>query len=167
MRVLTGSYDSTAKLWDAETGQEIRTFGGHTGHVRSVAFSPDGARVLTGSDDGTAKLWDAETGQEIHTFGGHTDRVRSVAFSPDGTRVLTGSKVISLALSPDRPGSLTVSEDWIARLWDSETGQEIRTFGGHTDWVNSVAFSPDGTQVLTGSEDGTARIWQLLQPEPP
>ncbi|MCH7919763.1 MAG: hypothetical protein IIC50_17475 [Planctomycetes bacterium] len=55
-RVLTGSRDETAKLWDAETGQEIRTFLGHTGWVFSVAFSPDGTRVLTGSRDHTAKL---------------------------------------------------------------------------------------------------------------
>ncbi|MHC4727491.1 MAG: WD40 repeat domain-containing protein [Planctomycetota bacterium] len=66
-----------------------------------------------------------------------------MAFSPDGTRVLTGS------------------EDETARLWEAETGQEIRTFRGHTSYVWSVAFSPDGTRVLTGSPDGTARIWQL------
>ncbi|MHC4431461.1 MAG: WD40 repeat domain-containing protein, partial [Planctomycetota bacterium] len=77
--------------WNAETGQEVRTFLGHTSDVRSVAFSPDGTWVLTGSVDSTAKLWDAETGQDIRTFLGHTSKVHSVAFSPDGTRVLTGS----------------------------------------------------------------------------
>src|SRR5262249_30056816 len=62
-RVLTGSGDKTAALWDAETGQKIRAFQGHTDRVHSVSFSPDGKRVLTGSGDDTAALWDAETGQ--------------------------------------------------------------------------------------------------------
>jgi WD40 repeat protein len=57
-RVLTGSSDHPARLWDAATGQEIRAFKAHEGVVFSVAFSPDGARVLTGSADKTARLWD-------------------------------------------------------------------------------------------------------------
>ncbi|MHC4244903.1 MAG: WD40 repeat domain-containing protein [Planctomycetota bacterium] len=36
----------------------MRTFGGHTDWVLSVAFSPDGARVLTGNYDGTARIWE-------------------------------------------------------------------------------------------------------------
>jgi WD40 repeat protein len=169
--------------WDAETGQEIRTFRGHTGQVRSVAFSPDGTRVLTGSSDETAKLWDAETGQEIRTFLGHTGWVVSVAFSPDGKRVLTGSWdgtaklwdaetgqeirtfrghaswVFSVAFSPDGKRVLTGSWDSTAKLWDAETGQDIRTFRGHMGQVDSVAFSPDGKRVLTGSGDETAKLW--------
>ncbi|HUS59118.1 MAG TPA: hypothetical protein VM141_10740, partial [Planctomycetota bacterium] len=65
--MLTGSYDDTAKLWDAATGACIRTFTGHTSDVWSVAFSPDGTKVLTaGGYD--AKLWDAATGACIRTF---------------------------------------------------------------------------------------------------
>src|SRR4029077_11518666 len=64
-RVLTGSRDGTARLWDAATGKEIRAFTGHEEAVLSVAFSPDGARVLTGSEDKTGRLWDAGTGKEI------------------------------------------------------------------------------------------------------
>ena len=72
------------KLWDAATGQLLRTFEGHAGRVNSVAFSPDGTRVLSGSWDKTVKLWDAATGQLLRTFEGHSGRVFSVAFSPDG-----------------------------------------------------------------------------------
>jgi len=71
-RVLTGSDDQTAKLWDARTGICIRTFTGHTDYVLSVGYSPDGTRVLTGSWDKTAKLWDAATGSCIRTFTGHS-----------------------------------------------------------------------------------------------
>jgi hypothetical protein len=64
-RLLTGSFDNTARLWDAKTGAELLAFKGHAGSVYSVAFSPDGARLLTGSEDKTARLWDAKTGQVL------------------------------------------------------------------------------------------------------
>src|SRR5262249_58163506 len=64
-RVLTGSKDATARLWDAATGKEIRAFEGHKGAVYSVAFSPHRTRVLTVSKAGGARLWGAVTGKEI------------------------------------------------------------------------------------------------------
>ena len=48
---------ATARLWDVQTGEEVRRFTGHTNKVRDVAFSPDGKYILTASDDGTARLW--------------------------------------------------------------------------------------------------------------
>ena len=97
--VVTGSDDWTARLWDAETGQQIQMLQSHTMRVNSVAFGPDGRLVLTGSghiamtdlQDHTARLWDVETGREIAVLQGHTMPVRSAAFSPDGRRVVTGS----------------------------------------------------------------------------
>jgi WD40 repeat protein len=56
---VTGSFDNTAKIWDAESGQEILTLKGHSVYVVSVAFSPDGKRVATASLDSTAKIWDS------------------------------------------------------------------------------------------------------------
>ena len=140
-RVLTGSDDETARLWDAASGKEVRRFEGHADWVWSVAFSPDGRSVLTGSDDKTARLWDASSGKEVRRFEGHTDNVVSVVFSPDGRSVLTGSS------------------DRTARLWDASSGKEVCRFDGHTHAVRAAAFSPDGRYVLTGSTDGTTRLW--------
>ena len=89
--VLTGNEDGTARLWDASTGQEVRTFIGHSHSIYGVAFSPDGRYILTASADRTAKLWDVATGQEVRTLSGHSDAVWSVAFSRDGKHILTGS----------------------------------------------------------------------------
>jgi WD40 repeat protein len=88
--VLTGSDDHTARLWDVQTGQEVRQFVGHTDQVWSVTFSPDGRYVLTGSYDLTARLWDISTGQVVRQFVGHMSALRSLAFSADGRRVLIG-----------------------------------------------------------------------------
>ncbi len=71
--VITGSNDKTAKLWDATTGIEIRTFMGHSDDVTSVSFSPDGKYFVTGSEDNTAKLWDVTKSAEISSFRGHSD----------------------------------------------------------------------------------------------
>jgi WD40 repeat protein len=139
--VLTGSWDKTAQLWDAATGQQLRRFEGHSNTVSSAAFSPDGRFVLTGSWDQTARLWDALSGQEIRKFEGHSGPVESVAISPDGRFVLTGSS------------------DKTARLWDAATGQPLRKYEGHSGVVICVAFSPDGLSVLTGGSDRTARLW--------
>jgi WD40 repeat protein len=41
------------------------------------------------------------------------------------------------------------------------SGREVRSFKGHSDWVNSIAFSPDGKQILSGSSDRTVRLWDV------
>ena len=61
-RVLTGSEDKTARLWETDNGQLLATFQGHSDGVTSAAFSPDGTRVLTASRDKTARLWEADSG---------------------------------------------------------------------------------------------------------
>ena len=66
-RVLTGSEDYTAILWDALTGHEILTLKGHTQEVTSVAFSPSDPYALTGSRDGTAIIWLARSWNETPT----------------------------------------------------------------------------------------------------
>src|SRR5574337_32715 len=81
----------TARLWDPQTGKELRRYVGHALAVTSVAFSPDGQSVLTGSYDNTARLWDPQTGKELRRLYSHvTGGIRGVAFSPDGRYVLTG-----------------------------------------------------------------------------
>jgi WD40 repeat protein len=56
-RIVTASDDETARVWDAESGEEILTLAGHKGAVLLAVFSPDGQRVATGSADGTARIW--------------------------------------------------------------------------------------------------------------
>jgi WD40 repeat protein len=56
-RVVTGSGDNAARLWDEATGKVLATLAGHVDSVWAVAFSPEGTRVLTGSEDSTARLW--------------------------------------------------------------------------------------------------------------
>jgi WD40 repeat protein len=187
MRVVTGSWDRSAKIWDARTGQVIAKLDGqHEGSVNSAVFSPDGTRVLTASDDGTARLWDAADGRPLDVvFRGHTDRVRAACFSPDGARVLTVSNdktaivsdaatgepllpplaghewgLRSGAFSADGRRIITGGDDNTAIVWDAVAGKRIgEELRGHTAGVTSVALSPDGDRALTGSEDNAVKLW--------
>ena len=55
-RIVTGSLDRTARIWDAATSQALTTLSGHLIAVRSVAYSPDGTRIVTSSADKTARI---------------------------------------------------------------------------------------------------------------
>src|ERR1035438_2645439 len=80
-RIVTGSWDGTAKVWEAASGRELFALEGHTDHINSGAFSPDGQRIVTGSDDRTAVVWEASSGKAMLTFKEHTAPINSVAFS--------------------------------------------------------------------------------------
>jgi WD40 repeat protein len=154
-RLATGSWDRTAKVWDAVTGRELLTLKGHTGRLFRVAFSPDGRRLATGSEDRTVRIWDAVTGRELVTLKGHTDTVLGVAFSSDGKRLATASSRLYW-LSPQ------AGEEWAGKVWDAVTGRELFTLKGHNGRVYDVAFSPDGHRLATGSDDKTAKVWDAV-----
>jgi len=154
-------------LWDVATGRNCAASRCRV-RFHHVAFSPDGKQALSGGDSVVIQLWDVATGREVRRFEGHTNRVTGMAFSPDGTFVSpaartrpsasgtrppprrsgasrgTGNGSLLRGVSPDGRRILSGSNDRTVRLWDVETGKELRVFEGHTDHVVSVAFSPDG-----------------------
>ncbi len=184
--IVSGSDDSTARLWDAESGAVLHVLEGHTGWVLTTEFSPDGLRVVSGSQDGTVRIWDAENGAELSVLnigeqGGGA--VYAASYSPDQSRIATGapngalwiwdaeteaiigrleghaSKIYSAAYSPDGTRIVTGSGDDTIRVWDAETFNEIMVLTGHEGTVFTVAYSPDGTQILSSSGDSTVRLW--------
>jgi WD40 repeat protein len=130
------------RLWDAETGQALRTLEGPTdSFISSVAWSPDGRRLASAAGEKTVPLWDAETGLALRTLEGHSSLVTSVAWSPDGRRLASASI------------------DNTVRLWDAETGQALRTLEGHSGSVFSVAWWPEvGVQRLASASMATRRF---------
>jgi len=129
---------------NAITGSQTAVLSGHTGWVRSLAFSLDGVSLLSGSDDKTVKLWDIQTGGIIKNFYGHTGQVHSVSISPNYTIFASGS------------------QDNTIRLWYIQTGECFCVIDGHSDRINSVSFSPTNPQLLmSGSNDYTVRQWNV------
>ena len=75
--------DNTARVWDAETGKELRRLDGHAAGITAAGFSPDGKRIVTGSKDKTVRIWDADSGRELCLLVGFTGGAWAVV-DPDG-----------------------------------------------------------------------------------
>jgi WD40 repeat protein/serine/threonine protein kinase len=156
-KLLTASYDETARLWNVATGQQDQRFLGHNGWVWDAQFSPDEKKIVTVSQDGSAIVWDAETGEPGSPFNGHHGPVYSAAFSSDGASVVTGGydkRVLVWRPSDVRPYDFS-------RI---ESGKVIpppkfRSLDGHEGPVRTVAFSQDGSRIISGSQDNTIRLW--------
>ncbi|KAH7338686.1 WD40-repeat-containing domain protein [Rhizoctonia solani] len=144
--VVSGSWDKTIRIWDAQSLSPIGVpWRGHTGVITSVAFSPLGDMLVSGSWDQTIRLWDTNTGRQVgEPLEGHDGDVNSVAFSPGTNFIASGS------------------DDRTVRLWDAKHGAPVSDpFKGHSYLLYSVVFSPDGSRIASGSADNTIRIWDV------
>jgi WD40 repeat protein len=161
-------------IWRQIHDQSLRTFTGHNDWVRSVAFSPDGARALSAGWDRTLKLWDVASGRELQSFMSQTDEdfVHTVQQITGKTGRALAAAVRTfergtggfdlVTFSPD--GAHAISARWnenTLQLWELARGREPQTFTGHTGAVTSVAFSPDGARALSGSGDKTLKLWDV------
>ena len=182
-RMVTASFDDSARLLDAATGATLGMPMPHDGAVSSATFSPDGLRVVTASWDKTARLWIAASGAALGETMHHEGLVLSATFSPDGLRVVTTSSgytaslwdaetgaalvtpighldgITSAVFSPDSKRLVTTSFDHTAQLWDVATGATLGEPMPHANWVLSAAFSPEGARIVTASADRTAQLW--------
>jgi guanine nucleotide-binding protein subunit beta-2-like 1 protein len=145
---LSGSWDTTLRLWEINTGKCTRRFVGHTKDVLSVAFSSDNRQIVSASRDRTVKLWNT-LGECKYTFieGGHTEWVSCVRFPP-----VPNAQVI-------------VSAGWdkLVKVWSSSTFRLKNDLVGHTGYLNTVTVSPDGSLCASGGKDGIAMLWDLSE----
>jgi len=139
----SASTDSTIRIWDAATGNELRVLTGHTGAVRTVSFSADGKLLASGGADGKVKIWDVATGREQADLAGHKGRVNALTFSRDGKLLASGGI------------------DQTIKLWDVTARAELRTLAGHSGWVTALVFNADGRQLISGSADKSIKLWNV------
>lgn len=114
-----------------------------TAPLDAITISANSAWIASGGRDDTIRLWDVADGisdAALYTFSGHTDRITGLAFNPDLTLLASASA------------------DRSVRLWDTNSGELIRTITHHQDIVTGVAFSPDGRWLVSGSRDATISI---------
>ncbi|MBB5107892.1 WD40 repeat domain-containing protein [Streptomyces spectabilis] len=89
-RLATGGQGGVARIWNARTGEPLRTLTCDSGRVRTLAFSPDGTQLAIGSDDRTVRIYDPATGEAVTMM--RTDgSVLSCAYSPDERLIAVGT----------------------------------------------------------------------------
>ncbi len=96
----SGSSDKTVKLWDKNSGNQLRSLTGHAGDIWAVTFDSNGM-LVSGSEDSTIKLWSNETRVLLRTLIGHDRQIRSLAF--DSTYLLASGSYDNPSRGP-RPG---------------------------------------------------------------
>jgi cytochrome c len=144
---LSGSFDTSAILWDLERNAARQVLRFHDGAVNAAAVLPDG-RVATSGEDARIAVWQPPEQVPATVFGGHTAPVASLAVSPDGEWLASASW------------------DRTVRLWPLKDG-EPRILEGHGQNVNGVAFTADGSALVSVGYDATIRIWPLANGGPP
>jgi WD40 repeat protein len=162
--LVSGSKDSTVKLWDVESGRLLRTlYAEEGGHVLALSISPDGKHIAAGYGPGDGSwfsiegtrycpsailLWDIQTGILLKTFNknrnGHRYGVNALAFSPDGSRLLSVSHYLD-------------KNDII--LWSLKTGRTLKSFTALSSRYRFVSFTPDGKNfIVAGKHNDIALI---------
>ncbi len=166
-----------ARLWEIDTGKELRRFMTGPSGIRALAFSPDGKTVAGGGDDARLRLWDVETGKERRAFPSDGDRIRSVAFAPDGTivaaagdslrlydpasgneRLRIGRKASHLHFT-DEGKTLTAAVDGAIYRWDAATGKPLTPDSAGDSCVEQILVTSDGSRIITRGQEGDAHMW--------
>jgi len=130
---------------DLASGRDLRRIQGSS-RLGWAGISLDGRRVGAADYTGEVGIWLTEDGRKETTIRKVDSQVFAIAFAPIGDVVATAGQ------GPPR-------------LWNTTSGELLRTLPGHTGWVTAVAFSADGTRIVTGSNDGTAVVWGIRSAE--
>lgn len=182
-RLVTGGWDSTARVWDSRSGRPLLKPIVHPDGVMSACFTPDGKKLLTSCQDGIVRLYDLESGGIIEQKFVGARQCIFAALSPDGTRLVsanpdglpciwdpaTGRPVIaaldqlrvnSATYSPDGKTIVTTGYD-VVNLWDAKTGVRRVAPMEHEGVIEYAAFSPDSRLVATAGDNKSARVWEV------
>ncbi|CAG8976638.1 hypothetical protein HYALB_00002154 [Hymenoscyphus albidus] len=146
-RMVSGSGDNTARIWDCDTGTPVHTLKGHTSWVLAVSWAPDESKIATGSMDNTVRLWDPKTGKQLgNPMKGHTKWVTSLAWEPYHSQKL------------GEPRLASASKDTTVRIWSANQQTIELVLSGHKGSISCVKWGGTGF-IYTGSHDKTVKVW--------
>lgn len=181
-RLATSGADAMIRIYDMTAGEEKapQVFSSHSDWVYAIGWSADGKRLASASRDKTAKFFDMEKSELLLTYSGHAAPVRGVAFAPNGAEVYsvgadhkvhrwksenaqkagefgTGSE--SLRLGAQGGLCWVAGANKVLRLYDMEKNAEVRSFGGHQDWVLAGDLHPATQRIVGSGHNGEVIIW--------
>uniref|UniRef100_A0A8D0A6C3 Coronin n=1 Tax=Sander lucioperca TaxID=283035 RepID=A0A8D0A6C3_SANLU len=119
-------------------------------NVVDLSWDPfDTHRLAVAGDDAKIRVWQVPEGGLKETLTepevilqGHTEKIYSIKFHPLASGLLVSS-----------------SYDLTVRLWNLESGEQVKLLTGHQDQVFGMAWSPDGKLLATVCKDGKVRIY--------
>ena len=181
-RFISSSWDTTVRMWDADTGACLRTFRGHRDWVHAISVL-DRRHFISGSDDRTIKLWNVDSEECVRTFEGHSSFVKALSPMPGGDKFLSGSRdrtvklfavatggclqtfeghvdVVSAIVALDSNHFATGSHDNNIKYWNISSKSCSRTLVGHTGSIKTLAAVSD-TEIVSGSDDKVIRLWNV------
>ncbi|HTB74470.1 MAG TPA: protein kinase [Polyangiaceae bacterium] len=182
-RLVTGSFDETARILDARSGRFLAALPGHTTRIGAVRVFADGQSVLTAGDR-TLRLWSLPDGKPIRTIDVGESQVFGADVAPSGTMLASGtsgglakiwtvdgtlirtlvhggSRVFAVAFTLDGSRLATAGDDGTVRVWNVNDGSLTCTLAGHTAGIGSFALAPDGQLLASASDDHTVKLWHL------
>ncbi|HEX2954338.1 MAG TPA: WD40 repeat domain-containing protein [Bacillota bacterium] len=183
-RLVSGGADSKIKIWDLETGTvKKQLWEGNRGAVRTLLISPDGKRLITAAHGDALTLWDMETGRIENTIAFYPSLNIVNCLTADGKflvsaehekimlwdielgkciRIYQGhdGNVMALTLTPDGTKIISGAGDSTIRIWDLQTGTEIRKIPIASN-VECVITTKDGKQIIAAFGDGVIRFWNI------
>jgi len=176
--LVSGSADTTIKLWDMQTGGVVKTFQFHTGRVLSVSLSTDCTIIASGSDDETIRLWGVQTG-ECYCIIKQEVMVDYVCFSPLDSKQLisasggkiwqwdiSGQKIVPLydgsyiAFSLDGT-QLVMCNGSAIEVQSSDSKRIMAKFHMANKKLGCCCFSPDNRVIAAAAAGGTIYIWNI------
>lgn len=181
--LMSGSNDNSIIMWDS-VFQYKKMFEGHTGKINALLIDPSRRFLISGSEDRQIILWNIETGKLMKkvdnqfavTAFAQSNDIRSLYVSGNEAiikqyaigswqiaRTFTGHTDIvnDIAISQNNKYMISGSNDKTARIWDLQTGKELRKLAVDCWKVQAVAFSRDSRFAATGCNDGTIKVWEV------
>ncbi|MEM7454453.1 MAG: serine/threonine-protein kinase [Planctomycetota bacterium] len=137
--IAVGYRDATIRMHDVASGNEVASIDSGNS-VLCMVGNTVSKRAVAGLSNGDVAVIDLEQSRLTHRFCAHDAFVLDIALSPDSTTIAT------------------TSTDGNIRLWDFETGGQLRTSHVGVSWLNCISFTPDGKRLVSGSEH-TVAFW--------
>jgi WD40 repeat protein len=146
-RMLVGmSSVGSIHVWDIQSGKIIRSLESesHWRNTSVLTFAQSGTMLAFPSDNHAMTIWNVQTGKELHSLVGHEKRVLGISFSPDSTKVIS------------------MSQDCIIKLWDTDTGKLLKTFDISNSGTGrrefAIGFVPNCAMIAIAGWDGTVTL---------
>ena len=185
----TASIDKSVRLWNALTGQALRTLAGHEHPLSRVVIRSDNAEVASGDAHGQVHFWNLANGAAQGQLGAHRGELTGMSYSANGKRLATvgddgllkiwnlpmptpvalagnAAAVHGVAMTTDGKWAISAGADKTIRVFDAATGQQARTLPDVVDAVASIDLSDDDQWTAAGHINGVIKIWKTVDGTP-